>query len=307
MMNLLFKKNLSKGNSEEEIKWINSNKKILPKKIKEQNLEKDVEKTFKYDLLFQKFEDNKKNSFPTNWNHNSNAKLNSNEILYKNDYLKYNIPNNRLSYEMNKDKGIMLPEIKYSNFCMDVNGKIVLNQEKILHLNNVNSQRRNWSNQYKNNSKKYDFKTINSVERNTPFSKINRSSKKLTLDKDFGQYELGVISGGRTTNNEIIIPILTDKRSYSKGNNLNESLTKKHSDEAVKKYILKNFQKKFKKISSKNNNEKNRRYNVSMKYKEFYDILSTQKNNPNFHKIKIEKGINNIKLGNFFAKTNFLE
>ena len=62
---------------------------------------------------------------------------------------------------------------------------------------------------------------------------------------------------------------------------------------------------KFKALRNKNckSQEVKGRFNASIKNKEIYNffpIMNMQKLIPNFHKIKIEKGMSDIKLGNSF-------
>jgi hypothetical protein len=123
---------------------------------------------------------------------------------------------------------------------------------------------------------------------------------------------MGLISGGSTTNNNIIIPILTMRRPASNFNNgggiiynFNEKngINKKnenldHNIELINYNKIKNERNKISKSQ-----EIKRRFNASMKNKEFYNIFpGMQKLIPNFHKIKIEKGMSNIGLGNSLNK-----
>ena len=141
-------------------------------------------------------------------------------------------------------------------------------------------------------------------------SKINNNIQ--SLNEDTSQFSMGLISGGSTTNNNIIIPILTMRRPASNFNNgggiiynFNEKngINKKNENldnniELINYNKIKNERNKISKSQ-----EIKRRFNASMKNKEIYNIFpGMQKLIPNFHKIKIEKGMSNIGLGNSLNK-----
>ena len=131
-------------------------------------------------------------------------------------------------------------------------------------------------------------------------SKINNIK---SMNGDLTQYGMGLISAGSTTNNNIIIPILTKSRPESNFNcgggiikNFNENFENNGKNNTIDRD--KNIQHKKSRNIKKNfkSQEVQKRINSSMKNKEIYKVfLGIQKIMPNFHKIKIEKGMANIK------------
>ena len=293
--------------------------------------------------LTKKLKDNKNELFNSNWNHSANFKLNTHNnenFFFKNKFLKNTPLRDKLLNENNRFKGIVLPDIKTPN--------LYINRDKI----NVNLNNGNISSQFSgspkeintnnlinsdNNSEKTNF--FKNIKLNTNSNYINdntqtttiatNSTKKNTSSKinniqsvneDSSQYGMGMglISAGSTTNNNIIIPILTMRRPASNfncgggilhnfnqnENNIIANRKKDSMDNSNDNNEIMNIGK-FKALRNKNckSQEVKGRFNASIKNKEIYNffpIMNMQKLIPNFHKIKIEKGMSDIKLGNSF-------
>ena len=121
---------------------------------------------------------------------------------------------------------------------------------------------------------------------------------------------MNLISGGSTPNNNIVIPLLTLKHPLNQSNNGEKNGINLKENENIKNEKCEN------KIdiinmnlshNSRNKNNKSRelkgKINISMKNKELYNLFSeVQKYVPNFHKIKIEKGIDNNNLLKSYSK-----
>ena len=213
---------------------------------------------------------------------NENLNINNNFSSQSNKTPKGNIANNRINFnsELSTDKTSF-----YRN----------LNFNKIINTN---------SNYLSDNTQTTTVATKVTLSKNNNIQSINQ---------ELDQFGMGIISGGTTTTNNIIIPILTMNRPASNFNcgggilhNFNENELKfgKKNDKFENINILKNFDKPEKKRSKNcKSQEVKIRFNESIKNKELLNILpSMQKLIPNFHKIKIEKGMTNTRLGNSLIK-----
>ena len=253
----------------------------------------------------------------SNWNHSSNFKLNTfnnDYLLYKNKFIK-NIPTkDKILNNSNKAKGIILPEIKTpsvkrerkrerENINLNLNSNICLHFTKIpkeaYFINNINNEQKkeyfsDKANLLRNIKLNRIIKNNNSETQTTESAtnsiKNQNSSKNNipNINEDLNKFGKGLISTGSITNKNIIIPIIANKRSTNLENedDKNELENKK---EMINSHILQN---------SRNNNIKSReikgKINISMKNKELCNLFSNiQKLVPNFHKIKIENGIDN--------------
>ena len=180
----------------------------------------------------------------------------------------------------------------------------------------------NTNSNYLNDNTQTTTIATNSTKKYT-FSKVNN---KQSLNEDSSQYNvgMGLISAGSTTNNNIIIPILTMRRpasNFNSGGGILQNFNENNNNGIIlnrKKDSIENNNNdndelfnlgKFKNLRNKNckSQEMKGRFNASMKNKEIYNlfpIMQMQKLIPNFHKIKIEKGMTNIKLGNSLQNNN---
>ena len=314
-------------------KDINNNKDQNEKKLNFTNKnEKEINILLKNRIdLTKKIKGTKNEIFGSNWNHSSNIKLNTHNndnILYKNKFIKNSPLRDKLINANNKNKGVILPEIKTPN--------LYINKDNINQNNNISShffKKKPKITANKNNEiqKENFFENTNffkNIKINTNSNNLNdntqattiatNSTKKNTLSKinneESSQYGMGLISVGSTTNNNIIIPLLTMNRPASNFNcggrfiynekDSNISLNKKdgqnesNSNELF--YLDKNKISRNKICKSQ---EMKARFNASLKNKEINNLFQgMQKFMPNFHKIKIEKGMTNIKLANSLHK-----
>lgn len=136
--------------------------------------------------------------------------------------------------------------------------------------------------------------------------KFSSSKTKIvkSMNNDLTHYSMGLISAGSTTNNNIIIPILTKARPESNFNcggnilkNFNENFQNNGTIKTIDscKNIQNNKSRNFRKKICRSQ-EVQKRINASMKTKEINQFFpGIEKIIPNFHKIKIEKGMTNIK------------
>ena len=161
-----------------------------------------------------------------------------------------------------------------------------------------------------NNNCNNDTQTTQSATNSTK----NQNSSKNTIfpnfKDDLNNYEMNLFSAGSTTNNNIVIPILTKKRPvthFNSGVNTiqntseNENESKNIKNELMNYRISQNHRNKV----CKSQDSSKGKYNISLKKKNVYKILPEVQNLlPNsFHKIKIEKGmINGNKLLNSYSK-----
>ena len=283
--------------------------------------------------------------FNSNWNVSSNFKLNTfnndNNVLYKNKFNKNPNIKEKLINENLKSKGIILPEIKTQNIKKD-NVNVNISNNLFSHfvkipkealVNNINSETKNEISCDKNNifrniklNKIIKIKTNANDTQNTQTTQSatnsikNQTSSKnsiipnINLKDDMSKYEMGLISTGATTNNSIMIPILTLKRPVSelttgeKVINHNIEIDGKKGNDIINENIITkpNSHSSSQKTRNHNLNVKQlyKNNNISLKNKEMYNLFSgVQKLMPNFHKIKIEKGMmNNNKLLNSFSR-----
>ena len=206
--------------------------------------------------------------------------------------------------ESSKKKHLFLPNIKSQNLYerKSVSNKVII--DPINDLKNLNFQSNKAlhvnSNNYLNDNTQATTLITYSTKKFSN-SKINNIK---SMNTDLTQFGMGLISAGSTTNNNIIIPILTKTRPESNFNcgggilkNFNEDFENNgknrtiESNKNIRQNKSRNFRKKFCRSQ-----EANKRINASMKNKELCSIFpDIQKIIPNFHKIKIEKGMTNIK------------
>ena len=203
-----------------------------------------------------------------------------------------------------KEKHLLLPSIKSQNLFERKNAITTkMNTDPLKDLKNINFLK----------SKAINVNSNNNINDNTQATTlIAYSTKKFSskvnniksINGDLTQYGMGLISAGSTTNNNIIIPILTKARpesNFNCGGGLlkifNENLENNDKNKTI--YSNKNIRQTKSRNSRKKickSQEIQKRVNASMKNKELYQIFpEIQKIMPNFHKIKIEKGMNNIK------------
>ena len=235
--------------------------------------------------------------------------------------------------DFNKYKGVILPEIKTPTLNRENNNDNLKNNisshfskspnEVIINKDIKNAIYTGKTNFYKNIKFNTNSNYLNDNTQTTTIatnSTKKYSSSKInniqSLNEDSSQFSMGLISAGSTTNNNIIIPILTMRRpasNFNNGggfiNNFNENsnnslgLNKKNENLENNLELLS-----FSKCRKERNKicksqEIKGRFNASMKNKEIYNLFPTmQKLVPNFHKIKIEKGMTNINLGNSLSK-----
>ena len=284
----------------------------------------------------------KNNLFNSNWNQSSNLKLKTytdDKVLYKNTFMKNTPLKDQIINDYNKPKRIFLPDIKSPNMKIDkINININLNNNKLFHFRKISKDNSVNNININNDNKNELFCDKESIFRNIKFNKIinknnninetdaqttqsatnsikNQTSSKNIINQnindDIHNYEVGLLSAGSTSNNTIMIPILKMKRPMSNvekiiNNNYEININKGKNNKSENKegfefmniQILHNSRNK--KCRSK---EIKRKFNLSMKNQNVFNIISdVQKLIPNFHKIKIEKGmINNNKLINSFS------
>ena len=285
------------------------------------------------------------NIFNSNWNVSSNFKLNTfanDNILYKNKFIKNPSIKDKLISEGFKSKGIILPDIKPQNIKkehinINVSNNIFSHFIKIPKealIKNMNNEAINEISCEKSNNIFRNLKLNKIIKNNvndtrttqsaTDSIKNNTSSKNNIVpnikDDNNNKYEMGLISTGATTNNSIIIPILSTKHPSSELNsgekvNFNNYEIDENKGNDTKKEGMNKFELAKCHISSPDTRNKNinikeiyKSNNISLKFKEKNNLLSgVQKLIPNFHKIKIEKGMNNnnILLNSFSRKISY--
>ena len=270
----------------------------------------------------------------SNWNHSSNFKLNTfnnDYLFYKNKFMK-NIPlKDKILKDNKKEKSIILPEIKTpqvkkGNLNINVNNNIFYHFTKIpkesLCNNNINNEQKNellydHTNLFRNiklnriiNINNNDTQTTQSATNSTKNQNSSKNNIIPNINEDINKYEMNLISGGSTPNNNIVIPLLTLKHPLNQSNTGEKNGINLKENENIKNEKCEN------KIdiinmnlshNSRNKNNKSRelkgKINISMKNKELYNLFSeVQKYVPNFHKIKIEKGIDNNNLLKSYSK-----
>ena len=235
------------------------------------------------------------------WNHSSKTKTFETDIF--NNFSKESHLGQKIFKEKNKEKLLFLPNIKSPNLY---EGKSVTNRISINPINdlkNINflnnkAQNMNSNNYINDNTQATTYITYSTKKFSS--SKLNNMK---SMNNDSTQFNMGLISGGSTTNNNIIIPILTKARPESNFNcgggiikNFNENLEINGRNKTIdsSKNIRQNKSRNTRKKICKSQ-EVQKRINASMKNEELYKIFpDLQKIIPNFHKIKIEKGMTNI-------------
>ena len=283
-------------------------------------LEKGKNILIKNKLDLKKNKHNKHLLINSNWNHSSNYKLNTfnNEnVLYKRKFIK-NSPIKDSIIKENKVKGIILPEIKTpclkrDNINLNNNNNFYyftkISKESLIN-NNINNEQKNEittdkTSFFRNiklnkliNINNNDTQTTQSVTISTKNQTNSKNNIIPNINEDGNKYEMGLIPTGSTPNNNIIIPKLNLKRPFSNRKKLSENLIEKeniknekleYNNEIINCHISQNSRNKI--CKRKESKEK---INISMKNKELFILLSgIQKIIPNFHKIKIEKGMIN--------------
>ncbi len=162
-----------------------------------------------------------------------------------------------------------------------------------------------------NNINETDAQTTQSATNSIKNQTSSKNNINQNINDDMHKYEMGLISAGSTTNNNIMIPILKMKRPMSNmgildnNNEIDINTDKNKKIEKIDQYEFMNNRQMLhntrnKKCKSK---EIKRKFNLSMKNQEVFNLISdVQKYIPNFRKIKIEKGmINNNHLINSFS------
>ena len=266
----------------------------------------------KLELLFDSKAKSKNNNinnkiFVSKWNHSSNNRNLQTDIFNK--MSKDPHFNKKIFNDINKEKHLFLPNIKSQNLILQKNtglNKIILDPindlKKINFTNNTNNKliTANSNNYINDNTQATTLLTYSTKKFSS--SKINNMK---SMNTDLTQFSMGLISAGSTTNNNIIIPILTKARPESNFNcgggilkNFNENFENNNgknrtidSSKNIRPEKSRNFRKKICKSQ-----EVQKRINSSMKNKDMFMLFpDIQRIMPTFHKIKIEKGMTNIK------------
>lgn len=254
------------------------------------------------------FDSKKKNINDKNliskWNHSSNVKNLETDIfnkLTKESYL-----GQKIFKESKLEKHLHLPNIKSQNLYERKNSSNKINRlEPINDMKNLNFLSNKVLNMNSNNYINDNTQATTLITYSTKkfsSSKINTNMK--SMNNDLTQFGMGLISAGSTTNNNIIIPILTKTRPESNFNcgggivkNFNENFENNGKTKTIDndKNLGHNKSRNFRKKICKSQ-EVQKRINASMKNKELYRVFPDfQRIIPTFHKIKIEKGMTNIK------------
>jgi hypothetical protein len=331
---ILKSSNLNENNNKEKnnVKLNDNNDNYIINK-EETNTLKNINKNNKYEkevnILIKNFTKKEKGNIiegiTSNWNRPSNFKLNthSNEnYLYKNTFIKSTPLRDNLINEANTNKKnrIILPDIKTPN-CHRENTNLNINNN-ILHYSKSPQDifRKNSNELYSEKTNLYKNMNLNNII-NTNSNYLSDNTQTTTLatnskinyipniNENSNQYGMGLISGGSTSNNNIIIPILTVNRPASNFNCGGGMIHNIIDKENINKKTNKNENNadlfnisKYKNIRNKvcKSQEIKGRFNSSMKNKEIYNLFPGMQKMiiPNFHKIKIAKGMTNINLGN---------
>ena len=289
----------------------------------------------KIDKTGRNISENNNGLINSNWNHSSNYKVintyNNENILYKNKFSKNTPLNDKLLEDNNRVKGVILPNINLKSPCFKKdNANLSLNNNNFSHFTKLQLPKESISN-YNDSKNKVTSDKAN-IYRNIKLNKIinnynindtqttqsaTNSTKNQTSSKnniipnlrdDLNQYEMGLVSIGSNKNNNIIIPILT-KRPVSNFN-CGGKIIQKISENEDKGRNVKN---ELIRISQSDRNkvcksQEKKKFNISIKNKEAFKMFSgVQKLMPNFHKIKIEKGMitNNNLLNSYSKKVSF--
>ena len=270
--------------------------------------------------LTRKTKINRTEVLTSNWNKSSGYKLNTHSndnYLFKNQFLKSTPLRDRLVSDPNRNNGIILPDIKtpilklnrdHLNLNTEANLKNnmasnFLKQPKDMNLNNNKNIKLSTNSNYINDNTQATTMATNSTKKFST-SKMNNIQ---SINGDLSQYGMGLISTTSTANTNIIIPMLTMRRPASNFNTGGEILYNFNKNEPNINIIknnenIDNNNEIFKLGFSKNTRNKNCKSQEmkgrSMKNKELYNIFNgLSKMMPNFHKIKIEKGMPHIKFG----------
>lgn len=259
--------------------------------------------------------------------HSSNFKLNTfnNEfLLYKNKCMKNISLADKILKDNKKEKGIILPNIKtpikkekpylYSNNS-NFYHFTKIPKESLANIinNNPNNEQKNEiisdkMSLFRNiklnriiNINNNDTQTTQSATNSIKAQNSSKNNIVSNINEDINKYEMGLIPAGSTENNNIIIPMLAMKSTIDNFNGNNEN--NKNEKSEIKKGLF-NFNLS---RNSRNrifkSNELKGKINISMKNKELcYFFSDVQKFFPNFHKIKIEKRIDNNNLMNSYSK-----
>ena len=278
--------------------------------------------------------ENKNILFNSNWNHASNFKLNihTNEnIMHKDKFLKNTPLRDKLTNESNKMRGIILPNIKSPIFNREIKDLSIntpnLTKTPKLIFSNIIEPKCDYADDRTSFFKNIKINKIinansNYLSDNTQATTIaTNSTKKFDSSKfnnmqsingDSSQYGMNLISTTSSSNNNIIIPILTIRRPASNFNcgggilqsfNNNEIKFGKNNDKNENNNELNNLNNVVKRNKVCKSQEIKGRFSASMKNKNINNLFpEMQKLIPNFHKIKIEKGMFNTKLGNSLTK-----
>lgn len=236
------------------------------------------------------------------WNHSSNTKNFETDIFNK--FSKDSYMNQKIFKESNIEKHLHLPNIKSQNLYERKNASNKMSLEPMNDLKNINFLSNKLINMNSNNYINDNTQATTLITYSTKKFTSSKLNNMKSMNNDLTQFGMGLISAGSTTNNNIIIPILTKTRPESNFNcgggilkNFNENFENNgktktmESDKNLNHNKSRNFRKKFCKSQ-----EVQKRINASMKNKEIYRVFPNfQRIMPTFHKIKIEKGMTNIK------------
>ena len=332
---------MKKGNDENKNKILDKkiiiineeNKNIIDKKNKEnliidnkidkirEKLEKEVNTLInnKVDLINNIKKKKENNIFNSNWNVSSNFKLNTfdnDNILYKSKFIKNPSIKDKLISEGFKPKGIILPDIKPQNIKKDhininVSNNLLSHFTKIPKealINNMNNEAFN----------EISCEKSNNILRNLKLNKIINNNVNVN-DTRTTQSATDSIKNNTSSKNNIVPKIKDDNNNKYEmviftNNEINENKGNDTKKEGMNKFELTKCHISSPKTRNKNINIKEiyKNNNISLKYKEKNNLLSgVQKLIPNFHKIKIEKGMNNnnnnsnILLNSFSRKISY--
>ena len=199
---------------------------------------------------------------------------------------------------------MFLPNIKSQNLYERKSGTSKISIDPINDLKNINFLSNKVQNMNSNNNINDNTQATTYITYSTKKFSSSKLNNMKSMNNDLTQFGMGLISGGSTTNNNIIIPILTKARPESNFNcsggiikNFNENFEINGKNKTIdnNKDTRQNKSRNARKKICKSQ-EVQKRINASMKNKELYKIFpDILKIMPNFHKIKIEKGMTNIK------------
>ena len=290
--------NLNKN--EKEINNNDSKKKNTFSKI---NNNADIKIDLLFDTKIKNISEKRENLI---WSHSSNIRNFETDLFNKfskDSHLSQKILKDP---KREKEKHLLLPSIKSQNLFERKNAITTkINTDPLKDLKNINFLKSKAINVNSNNNINDNTQATTLIAYSTKKFSSSKVNNIKSINGDLTQYGMGLISAGSTTNNNIIIPILTKARPESNFNcgggllkNFNENLENNDKNKTIN-----NSNKNIRLTKSRNSRKKicksqeiQKRINASMKNKELYQIFpEIQKIMPNFHKIKIEKGMNNIK------------